>query len=165
MDRAIRSVLGQTFGDFELIVVDDGSDDATTEVLDRFGDAAKCVFQEHSGVSAARNTGIQNACGELVAFLDSDDEWRPEKLARQVAVFDGATPFFVCHTDEVWMRNGRIVLQKKIHRKQGGKFFERALKRCLISPSSVMISRSLLDNGVGLITNSSRQKTMICGFE
>lgn len=145
VDRAIRSVLDQTFKDLELIVVDDGSDDSTGEVLDGFGNTVKYVFQEHSGVSAARNTGIENASGELVAFLDSDDEWRSEKLARQMARFDGGGPFFVCHTDEIWMRDGKIVHQKDIHRKQGGKFFERALERCLISPSSVMISRSLLD--------------------
>ncbi len=145
MDRAIRSVLGQTFKDFELIVVDDGSGDSTAAVLDGFGDSVKSVYQARSGVSAARNTGIETACGELLAFLDSDDEWRPEKLARQVARFDGGGPFFVCHTDEIWMRDGKIVAQKNIHRKQGGRFFERALERCLISPSSVMISRSLLD--------------------
>lgn len=145
VDRAIRSVLGQTFKDFELIVVDDGSDDSTAAVLDGFGDSVKSVFQEHSGVSATRNTGIENACGELVAFLDSDDEWRSEKLDRQVALFGGGGAFFVCHTDEIWMRDGKIVQQKDIHRKQGGRFFERALERCLISPSSVMISRSLLD--------------------
>jgi glycosyltransferase involved in cell wall biosynthesis len=145
VDRAIRSVLDQTFRDLELIVVDDGSEDSTAEVLDGFGNAVKYVFQEHGGVSAARNTGIENACGELLAFLDSDDEWRPEKLARQVALFDGGRSLSVCHTDEIWMRDGKIVPQKKIHEKQGGRFFERALERCLISPSSVMISRSLLD--------------------
>jgi glycosyltransferase involved in cell wall biosynthesis len=146
VDRAIRSVLGQTFKDFELIVVDDGSEDSTAAVLEGFGYTVKSVFQAHSGVSAARNTGIENTCGKLLAFLDSDDEWRPEKLTRQVALFDGDRPLFVCHTDEIWMRDGKIVPQKKIHRKQGGRFFERALERCLISPSSVMISRSLLDD-------------------
>jgi glycosyltransferase involved in cell wall biosynthesis len=148
VSRAIRSVLNQNFKDFELIVVDDGSNDSTAEALDCFGNALKCVFQEHRGVSAARNTGIEHANGELLAFLDSDDEWLPKKLECQVALAD-AKKRFICHTDEIWMRGGKIVPQKEIHRKQGGRFFERALERCLISPSSVMISRSLLDE-VGL---------------
>lgn len=145
VERAIKSVLRQTFEDFELIVVDDGSDDTTAEVLDSYGKLLKVVFQEHQGVSAARNNGIEHAGGELVAFLDSDDEWLPEKLSRQVALFDGRNPFFICHTDEIWRRDGRAVLQKAIHRKQGGRFFKRALERCLISPSSVMISKGFLD--------------------
>ncbi|MBI5571567.1 MAG: glycosyltransferase [Desulfomonile tiedjei] len=145
VERAIRSVLDQTFRDFELIVVDDGSRDGTTEVLSRFDDRLTAVFQENRGVSAARNAGITRAQGELLAFLDSDDEWLPNKLARQVAVFDPRRPLFICHTDELWCCNGRPVRQKEIHRKQGGHFFERALERCLISPSSVMLSRSLLD--------------------
>ncbi|MBI5250933.1 MAG: glycosyltransferase [Desulfomonile tiedjei] len=144
--RAIRSVLRQTFPDFEVIVVDDGSDDSTPEVLDRFGRSIKWMSQKHSGVSAARNTGIEQANGRLLAFLDSDDEWRAEKLARQVALFKKCRKTsFICHTDEIWKRDGKVVSQKKIHRKQGGSFFERALELCLISPSSVMISRSLLD--------------------
>jgi glycosyltransferase involved in cell wall biosynthesis len=148
VSRAIESVLGQTFKDIELIVVDDGSDDSTAEVLDRFGDSIRSLTQEHRGVSAARNAGIEHANGELLAFLDSDDEWLPRKLECQVPLFDGKK-HFICHTDEIWMRDGKIVPQKGIHRKQGGRFFQRALERCLISPSSVMISRSLLDK-VGL---------------
>ncbi len=67
---------------------------------------------------------------DLVAFLDSDDEWLPEKLEKQVATYRGSCSGFVCHTEEVWMRRGRKVNQKEIHRKQGGWFFERALERC-----------------------------------
>lgn len=146
LERAIRSVLGQTFRDFELVVVDDGSTDATPELLARFDGKLRPVFQENRGVAAARNTGIGLSRGELLAFLDSDDEWLPHKLERQVALFDPTRKAFVCHTDEIWLRQGKRVLQKPTHRKQGGRFFERALERCLISPSSVMISRSLLDD-------------------
>lgn len=145
LDRAIRSVLAQTFADFELIVVDDGSRDSTPEVLDRYDGKLKTVSRENRGVSAARNAGLALAGGELVAFLDSDDEWLPEKLARQVAAYKEHGGDFVCHTDEIWIRDGKEVAQKSIHRKQGGRFFDRALERCLISPSSVMIARRLLD--------------------
>ena len=145
LDRSIRSVLGQTFRDFELIVVDDGSTDNTADVLDGFAGKLSAVSQANHGVSSARNLGIVKSSGALVAFLDSDDEWAPDKLARQVARHTDHHEDFACHTDEVWFRNGKEVVQKNIHRKQGGRFFERALERCLISPSSVMISRRLLD--------------------
>lgn len=143
LGRAIGSVLAQTLPDFELIVVDDGSSDHTKDVASQFGDCVQLVRQENRGVSAARNTGIKHSHGDLIAFLDSDDEWLPVKLEKQVALFSGGD--FICHTEEIWYRDGKHVPQKKIHRKQGGWFFERALERCLISPSSVMISRRLLD--------------------
>lgn len=145
VQRAISSVLNQTFEDYELLVVDDGSTDGTREVLAKFDGKARILFQNNAGVSAARNRGIERSSGELVAFLDSDDEWFPQKLEKQIALFDSAMPFFVCHTDEIWLRQGKEVSQKKIHKKQGGHFFERALARCLISPSSVLICRQLLD--------------------
>jgi len=145
LGRSIRSVLGQTFRDFELIVADDGSVDETAAVLDVFDGKLTVVSQANRGVSSARNLGIRRSSGELVAFLDSDDEWTPDKLGRQVARYRGDPRDFACHTDEVWFRNGQEVHQKRIHRKQGGYFFERSLERCLISPSSVMISRQLLD--------------------
>jgi glycosyltransferase involved in cell wall biosynthesis len=144
LGRAIRSVLSQTYRDFELIVVDDGSQDSTSELLAQFDGKLTAVYQENRGVSSARNLGIKRSQGELLAFLDSDDEWLPEKLARQTALFQGAGPLFVCHTDEIWFRRGEQVPQKSYHSKQGGLFFERALERCLISPSSVIISRNLL---------------------
>ncbi len=146
VERAVLSVLRQTFKDFELLVVDDGSTDATPEVLSGFRARLKPLFQENTGVSSARNMGIRHSGGELVAFLDSDDEWRPTKLERQVDLFRGGRPNFICHTDETWIRNGKEVAQGRVHRKQGGRFFRRALKRCLISPSAVMISRELLDS-------------------
>lgn len=143
LGRAVESVLAQTHRHFELIVVDDGSSDHTREVVSQFGDCVQFVRQGNRGVSAARNAGIKRSHGDLIAFLDSDDEWLPPKLEKQVALFSGGD--FICHTEEIWCRNGKPVSQKKVHRKQGGWFFERALERCLISPSSVMISRSLLD--------------------
>lgn len=143
--RAINSVLQQDFTDYEIIVVDDGSTDNTQEVLEAYETRIKTVFQEHKGVSAARNLGIALSRGELVAFLDSDDEWLPCKLSKQVALWNARKTPFVCHTDEIWMRGCHTIPQKAIHRKQGGRFFERALERCLISPSSAMINASLLE--------------------
>ncbi len=82
--KAIDSVLAQTFQDFEVIVVDDGSKDDTARILAGFGDGIRFISQENQGVSAARNAGIRLARGKWVAFLDSDDEWHPTKLQRQV---------------------------------------------------------------------------------
>ncbi|HTS19485.1 MAG TPA: glycosyltransferase family A protein [Verrucomicrobiae bacterium] len=82
--RAVDSVLAQTFQDIEVIVVDDGSTDSTTNVLSRFGNRIRLIRQENRGVSSARNTGIRAASGKWLAFLDSDDEWHPRKLERQV---------------------------------------------------------------------------------
>lgn len=145
LGRAIDSVLRQTFSDVELIVVDDGSTDGTRELLARYENQLTSVTQENRGVSAARNTGISRSRGKLTAFLDSDDEWLPDKLMRQVERYSRHTRDFISHTDEIWIRDGRPLAQKSIHRKQGGRFFERALERCLISPSSVLLARSLLD--------------------
>lgn len=86
--RAINSVLNQTFTDHEIIVVDDGSTDETKGVLVPFNGKIKYIYQNNQGISGARNRGIEEARGEYIAFLDSDDWWAPEKLAEQVKVLD-----------------------------------------------------------------------------
>ena len=94
--RAIDSVLAQTFRDFELIVVDDGSTDGTAAVLARYDDALRIVSKPNGGMSSARNAGIRAATGDYVAFLDADDRWMPEKLARQVALLDAQPELAFC---------------------------------------------------------------------
>ena len=88
VQEAIDSVLNQDFGDYELIVVDDGSDDNTPEILGTYGKAITVLQQPNKGVSAARNNGIAEAAGQLIAFLDSDDLWLPGKLTAQVKFFE-----------------------------------------------------------------------------
>jgi len=88
---AIESVLGQTYKDIELIVVDDGSTDNTGELLGRYKNKFRYVYQHNQEKSAARNKGISLATGEYVAFLDSDDVWFHDKLARQVPVLEKAS--------------------------------------------------------------------------
>src|SRR5207248_11598798 len=82
------SVLAQTYRLFELIVVDDGSTDATRRVLDRFGSAIRVVEQPHTGAYSARNLGARHARGELLAFADSDDAWLPHLLEREVPLME-----------------------------------------------------------------------------
>jgi len=81
---AIESALAQSYQDYEIIVVDDGSTDGTRDVLEPYRDRIRYMYQDNKGVSAARNTGIQESRGEWIAFLDSDDEWLPNKLEIQI---------------------------------------------------------------------------------
>ena len=82
--QSVDSALAQTFKDFEIIVVDDGSSDGTVEILKSYGDKIRLICQKNAGAGAARNTAIRVAQGKYVAFLDSDDHWRPEKLEVQM---------------------------------------------------------------------------------
>jgi glycosyltransferase involved in cell wall biosynthesis len=84
IERAVNSVLAQTWKEMEIIVVDDGSTDQTGELLKVYGDKIRVINQQNGGASAARNTGIKAATGEIISFLDSDDEWFPSKTERQV---------------------------------------------------------------------------------
>ncbi len=148
--RAIRSVLAQGVDDCEVIVVDDASEDDTVGVVkEAFGDAVRMVeLAQNSGVSAARNRGIEVARGEWLAFLDSDDEWLADKVLKQRrALAESGLP--VCHTDEIWMRNGVRVNPHKHHQKYGGDIFLRALPLCVMSPSSIAIHREVFEQ-VGL---------------
>jgi glycosyltransferase involved in cell wall biosynthesis len=86
--RAIESVLNQTYSDYEIIVIDDGSTDQTKQKVLEYGDSIHYIYQENQGPSAARNKGIQLAQGEYIAFLDSDDCFLPQKLERQLAFID-----------------------------------------------------------------------------
>lgn len=143
LSDSIGSVLSQTYPSIELIVVDDGSTDHTTEVVQAFGDRLTYLRQANRGVSAARNRGVAASQGAWVAFLDSDDLWRPTKVAAQVALFQAQPEVEVCYTDEIWIRHGVRVNPKRIHQKHTGWLFEPSLPRCIISPSSVMMRRSL----------------------
>ena len=141
--EAIDSVLEQDFNDYELIVVDDGSDDNTPAILKAYGNKIMVLHQPNKGVSAARNRGIAAASGRLIAFLDSDDLWLPGKLSAQVKFFKGHPEAVINQTQEQWIRNGVRVNPKKRHHKFSGMIFERSLALCLVSPSAVMIKKSL----------------------
>jgi glycosyltransferase involved in cell wall biosynthesis len=143
--EAIDSVLAQDYTEFELIVVDDGSTDHTSDILDSYGDDIKVLSQKNKGVSAARNLGIAEASGKFIAFLDSDDLWLPQKLTFQIEFINQTPDALICQTEEVWIRNGLRVNPKKRHKKPSGMIFKPSLELCLVSPSAVMIQRSLLD--------------------
>jgi glycosyltransferase involved in cell wall biosynthesis len=144
--EAVASVLAQSFRDFELLVVDDGSTDGTAAALAPYEPQIRLLRRaSRGGVSAARNTGITAARGEWLAFLDSDDLWLPEKLARQMAYLAAHPDLKLCQTEETWVRRGVRVSQPLSHRKAGGRIFFASLERCLVSPSAVILHRRLYE--------------------
>jgi glycosyltransferase involved in cell wall biosynthesis len=147
--EAIDSVLAQTFSDFEIIVVDDGSYDETGSISARYGPSIKYIFQKNQGVSVSRNRGIREAEGDFICFLDSDDLWLPRKLAVQYAKMIENPAESISYTEEIWYRRGVRVNPKRKHAKHGGWIFTQCLPLCIISPSSVMIRKSLFQD-VGL---------------
>ena len=146
LPRAIKSVLKQTFTKFELIIVDDASTDQTRQVVQRFNDQRiKYIRHNHTkGGSAARNTGIDSSRSEYIAFLDSDDEWLPNKLRKQLDLFrksseqTGLMYTWLAHIYE----DGRIKYSKQAYRENAYK--ELLVKNFIGSSSSGVIKRNVL---------------------
>ena len=149
INRAIKSVMEQTITPDEIIVIDDGSTDGTDKIIKNKHPDIILLKQKNRGVSCARNNGIKNAKGPWVALLDSDDEWLPEKLEKQLLALQHNSNNKICHTDEIWVRNGVRVNPMKKHRKYGGNIYKYCLPLCVISPSSIMIHKDIFKD-VGL---------------
>jgi glycosyltransferase involved in cell wall biosynthesis len=146
LKSAIESVFCQTFDDYEIIVADDGSDFAVQKCLQPYmGRIRYLRLDKNSGVSTARNDGIKAAGGEYIAFLDSDDIWLENKLELQIKYLR-ETGLKVCHTDEFWYKNGKFINQGKKHARYGGDIFAKVLDFCRISPSSVVLHKSVFEN-------------------
>ena len=153
--RAIQSVINQSLSPFEILIIDDGSNDGTEEWVKENFQNIKYIYQNNRGVSSARNIGIENANGDWVAFLDSDDEWLPNKLHEQLKAIESNPEVKFFHTNEIWIRNGIRVNQMKKHKKYGGYIFEKCLDMCRVSPSSVLIQKEVFDN-IGVFDESLR---------
>jgi glycosyltransferase involved in cell wall biosynthesis len=153
LPRALDSVRAQSKPAYEIIVVDDGSQDETSSLLSRRYPDCRYLHQTNQGVSSARNLGIAQARGEWIALLDSDDAWLPDKLALQAEALGQQPGLRVCHTDEIWIRDGVRVNPMRKHAKQGGRIFQRCLPLCVISPSSVVLHKSLFEEYGDFDTN------------
>jgi len=132
----------------EVIIVDDGSTDNTSQITKDFPHV-KYIYQQNSGVSSARNKGIKNAQNEWIAFLDSDDTWHMDKLALQVKFHKQNQHVKMSYTDELWIRNDIEIKMPKKYKKHGGDIFKECLSHCIIAPSSVFIHKNLFDE-IGL---------------
>ena len=152
LKRALNSVYAQTYTPVEVIVIDDGSTDNTANIQKDFP-AIKYIYQENSGVSSARNTGIKNSTYEWIAFLDSDDTWHENKLQEQVFFHRENPNILMSYTDEKWIRDAQEVkIPKKFH-KFGGNIFNECLSHCIIAPSASLLHRSLFGE-VGVFDES-----------
>jgi glycosyltransferase involved in cell wall biosynthesis len=151
--EAIDSVLAQTYRDFEVILVDDGSTDNTRDVLRKYDGQITYLYQDTQGRSKARNTGIGMATGEYIAFLDSDDVWLPHKLERQVPLLDADLAIGLIHSfTEVIDEHGRLLPEATSSRLVA---YDKALKKgytyeamsghCLMFLSTVFIRRECLE--------------------
>ena len=154
LQRALDSVINQTYKPAEIIVVDNGSSDGTLKFLREQYPKITILTENKMGVSSARNKGIKKSINQWIALLDSDDAWHPRKLEIQTSMLDSALKEYnLIHTDEIWFRNDKHINQMKKHKKQGGYIFERCLSLCCISPSSVLFKKNILDK-VGLFDES-----------
>jgi glycosyltransferase involved in cell wall biosynthesis len=153
LEQAIASVLAQSLACGEILVIDDGSVDATSEIvskisrISRIGRSAEVpiryLYQENKGASAARNKGISEARYDLLCFLDSDDRWAPQKLEMQRQAMEQQPHYLISHTGEIWYRQGKRVNQKKKHAPPHGEIFSRAVQMCVVGMSTVMVRREL----------------------
>ncbi|HEX2955606.1 MAG TPA: glycosyltransferase family 2 protein [Chitinispirillaceae bacterium] len=147
LPRALNSVLKQSYRDLEILVIDDGSTDGAGDlpILKQDQRIRYLRLDTNYGVSKARNAGIANAHGSWIALLDSDDEWVPRKIEQQLQWLKFNPSFLITQSRELWIRNGQRVNPPATHEKSGGDLFTESLKRCMITPSSVIFSKDLVD--------------------
>ena len=144
--RAVESVLRQSYEAKEIIVVDDGSSDATSEVVKRY-DGVLLLRQKNMGVSAARNNGVMMSSSKWIAFLDSDDTWHKEKLAKQVAFHKQNITCKASYTDEEWRKNDlHVNVPKRFKKPKNDMLYERMLEDCVVAASSLLIEKSLFES-------------------
>jgi len=147
LKSTIKSVLNQTYSNFELIIVDDGSKDNTNEVIETFNDnRIKYIQQEHSGLPAvARNTGLKNANGKYIAFLDSDDIWFPNKLTRQIEIFKQKKDLLLIATNAIVFNNKLNNIGNTNIQKNGYVSYDQLLDFNIIVNSTVLFKRLIID--------------------
>jgi glycosyltransferase involved in cell wall biosynthesis len=144
--RAIDSVLRQSFTDFELIIVDDGSHEDQRTQLEKLislenDNRLQFYTSEPKGVSHARNLGVEKSKADWICFLDSDDVWKKHKLSEQIRYHMAHPDCLISQTDDNWIRNSSFANKGKLHKNREGDIFEASLRLCLICCSSVMVKK------------------------
>ncbi|MBI3591279.1 MAG: glycosyltransferase [Candidatus Melainabacteria bacterium] len=154
ISETIQSVLEQTYKDFEVVVVDDGSTDNTREKLEKFGNRIKSIFQKNSERAIARNNGVKNSTGEYIAFLDSDDTWEKDKLEKQVEILDNKKDIILayCQCSRINKHGEKIKTAKRQLEGYSGEVFEKLLLRNFIASPTPIIRRKLYENTLGFET-------------
>ena len=142
--EAIKSILAQEYKPVEIVVVDDGSTDDTREAVRRFGNRIKLIERHHGGPAAARNTGIEAAKGELIAFLDADDLWRPNKLALQVPLFQNPDIGLV-YSNFDYIDEKSTLIRTRLGRWYRGRIFHRVMKHGLAWTGTVVARRNVFE--------------------
>jgi glycosyltransferase involved in cell wall biosynthesis len=152
---AIKSALAQTYKDFEIVVIDDGSTDETESVVRSFGDRVLYFKQENQGAGAARNAGIKRSSGEFIAFLDSDDLWSPEKLDEQIPLLERDPELGLVYSDWAVVSEDKVVEESylKTVPSASGYVFDQLVRWGFILTSGVVVRRACL-NDVGDFDNS-----------
>ena len=150
LGRAIDSARAQTYKDYEILVVDDGSTDDTKDVAMQYGRKVTYLYQQNRGVSAARNHAILKANGELLAYLDADDMWYPEKLERQVAFLDVHQECGMVHSEMSVINEQGEILHLRFYEETKrsvpqGHCVKQLLMRCHIQTLTVVERRSSFD--------------------
>ncbi len=156
IEKAIDSVLEQNVDGIEIILVDDGSTDSTRELVqEKYGEKVRYFYQENQGIPGARNTGIQNARGDYVAFLDSDDYWRQDKLRQQMALVAEHVEYGLVATCCAKIQQDGSLKERNRQGKSGW-VLKDLFRANFIRTSSVIIRRDCFD-GVGLFDESLKE--------
>jgi glycosyltransferase involved in cell wall biosynthesis len=146
ISEAIKSVLGQTFADFELIIINDGSGDGTEKIIKGFDDSRiRYFYQDNKGLAATRNKALSVSAGEYITFLDHDDTWLPYKLEKQVALLDAAPGAALAYSNFYrFFPDGKMIPAFK-GKQPTGKIFEISLYRYIVGLCTVMVRKSVMD--------------------
>jgi glycosyltransferase involved in cell wall biosynthesis len=142
---AVDSVLAQTYKDFEVIVIDDGSTDETESLIHKYHSSVRYIRQENRGVALTRNRGIEESRGKYVAFLDADDVWLPHKLDRQVSALCDNNDFHACYS-AFSVADGLHPIAVNRSDRRGSALEDLLLRGNVVAtPSTVLCERSLLE--------------------
>lgn len=157
VERAVESIFNQTFDDYEVLVVDDGSTDDTVASLSRFGSRLKVIQKANAGVSVARNVGVASSKAPLLAFLDADDEWMPGKLALQMGRLSGRSEFVASFMSLILHDDATGIRRPLIYRHRPNLIEDLLLHSCIVgAPSSVIIRRDAFNRLGGFDPNLSQ---------